>query len=179
LVTQSSKYINSGHLITSRSLFEKIGGFDELLETGEDYAFGMAASQLNADIINNPKLAVVHKGYPKTVYQFMRREMWHGRGDCTSLKRLLGSKVIMASFLFVVLHFVAVSGFVLGSKLTSAFALFLIVAMCLVAAVLKHEARSLEKLIFTSVLYYLYLVSRFLSSLSFLSVRSVKRAEDA
>ena len=139
----------------------------------------MAASQSGAKIINNPLLAVVHKGYPKTVYQFMRREMWHGRGDCTSFQSLLESKVVLAAILFMALHFLAVVGFVLGSKLTSTFAVFLIVIMCLLAATFKHEVRSLKKLPLTSLLYYLYFVSRFLSCLSFLSVRSVERAEDA
>lgn len=178
LITKPGKYINSGHLITSHKLFDLIGGFDEELETGEDYAFGQSAKRVNADIINNPALAVVHKGYPKTIYQFIRREMWHGRGDCFSFQRLLASKVALASILFMVLHFFVVTGLILGLEFISVLSVLSIFFMCVSASIFKHNARTIKAVVVTSFLYYLYFASRFLSCLSFLSTRSVKRRED-
>ena len=32
-------YINSGHMIVQRRVFQKLGGFDEQLKTGEDSEF--------------------------------------------------------------------------------------------------------------------------------------------
>jgi len=177
LIAKPGKYINSGHLITSRKLFDLIGGFNEKIETGEDYAFGQLAKRVNADIINNPSLAVVHKGYPKTIYQFMRREMWHGRGDCVSFRRLLASKVAMASIVFMFLHFLAVTGLILGQDFISILSVLLIFFMCASASIFKHETRTIKDLVVTSFLYYLYFVSRFLSCLSFLSARTVNRTE--
>lgn len=179
LVTQPSRYINSGHLITSKELFERVGGFDTTLETGEDYAFCQSAIQEKADIINNPSLAVVHKGYPKTIYQFIRREMWHGRGDCVSLQRLITSKVAVASLFFVLMHLLAVTGvYLAGYNVISILSLLVIFSMCVSASIFKHDAGTIKKLVITSFLYYLYFASRFLSCVSFLSVRSVKRNED-
>lgn len=178
LIIKPGKYVNSGHLITSRELFDRVGGFDKTLDTGEDYAFGQAASRLKAKINNNPLLAVIHKGYPKTIYQFLRREMWHGRGDCTSFQRLLTSKVAVVSILFVFLHFLAITCFTAGLNSTSILSAFFIFIICVGSAVFKHNARTIKHLLLTSALYYLYFVSRFLSCISFLSFRSAKRKEN-
>lgn len=179
LVDRPSKYINSGHMIVSRTLFDRIGGFDKALETGEDFAFGQAALKVNAVIRNNSSLAVIHKGYPKTVYQFMRREMWHGRGDCVSLRSLISSKVSMAAILFVFLHVLLVFSLIGSSFFFSGVLISLILLMCMSASVFKHGARTLKSLVMQSYLYYLYFVSRFLSCVSFLSLRSVKRVDDS
>ena len=178
LISKPGKYINSGHLITSSELFDRIGGFDITLETGEDYAFGQSAKRINADIINTPSLAVVHKGYPKTIYQFMRREMWHGRGDCASFQRLFASKVALASVFFIFLHVLAVTGSMVDLDMVSTLSVLLIFIMCIGPSILKHETRTLKNLVVVSLLYYLYFFSRFLSCFSFLSVRSVKRKKD-
>lgn len=177
LLAHSAKYINSGHLITSRELFDAVGGFNVKLETGEDYAFGKSAQQANAAIVNNPSLAVVHKGYPKTIYQFMHREMWHGRGDCDSFRSIGSSKVAMASIFFMFLHLLAAIGFAVSSSTVSIVAMLFILFMCVGASISKHDARTIKNIILISLLYYLYFVSRFLSCVSFLSVRSVKRKE--
>lgn len=178
LIIKPGQYINSGHLITSRELFDRVGGFDVTLETGEDYALGQAASHIKAKITNNPLLVVIHKGYPKTIYQFMRREMWHGRGDCTSFHRLRASKVALASILFVSLHVFAGIGIVNHEDTIVKFLFLLIIVMCVCAAVIKHDARTIKNIVLNSLLYYFYFISRFLSCLSFLSSRSVTRKED-
>ncbi len=175
--TQATKYINSGHLIVSRKLFDIVGGFDVSLETGEDYAFGQAALQAKAVITNNPLLSVVHKGYPKTIYQFMRREMWHGRGDCESLHNMVTSKVAMTSVLFAFLHLLVIIGLVMSSFMLIASAMVAITVICVGASVYKHNACTIKDLVLLSFLYYLYFTSRFLSCISFMSVRSVKRKE--
>ncbi len=177
LVNQVAKYINSGHMIVSRKLFDIVGGFDVNLETGEDYAFGQAALQAKAVITVNPLLSVIHKGYPKTIYQFMRREMWHGRGDCESLHNMVASKVAMTSVLFAFLHLLVIIGLVMSSFMLIASAMVAITVICVGASVYKHNACTIKDLVLLSFLYYLYFTSRFLSCISFMSVRSVKRKE--
>lgn len=177
LIQQPSKYINSGHLVTSRKLFNTIDGFDASLETGEDYAFGMASKNSGAEIINDPELYVVHKGYPKTLYQFMRREMWHGRSDCDSIGAVMSSKVAMSSMVFMVLHLALLAGVLSCQAVLSWLSLGAITAMCMLAAITKHDVRSPLQLPSVSFMYYLYFFSRFLSCISAFSVRSVKRKE--
>jgi len=92
-------YINSGHFIITKAAFEKLGGFNEKLMTGEDPELCQRARNAGFKIVNNPELEVVHEGYPRTVRQFFRRERWHGRGGFVSFKDLLRSK---AAFLSIV-----------------------------------------------------------------------------
>ncbi len=179
LVEKPSQYINSGHLITSRTLFDKIGGFNNSLVTGEDYAFGVSAQALNATIVNNPLLRVVHHGYPKTVRQFVRREIWHGRGDCDSVKSVISSKVALTSFLFAMLHFILLVGLFVLPKVVTIFAVFIIVLMCVGSAVYRYKVQTAASLLLVSLLFYLYYFSRFLScvpSTNIGSARNVKKS---
>lgn len=176
LISQSGKYINSGHMITSRELFESIGGFDETLETGEDYALCQSALEVKASITNNSLLVVVHDGYPKTLYQFIRREIWHGRGDCRTLSAIIKSKVATFSILFLILHVSLMVGLMLlPSAELAATSLFLIIGICVSASVWKHNAKTVKNLILISLLYYFYFLSRFLSCVSFIRISSGRR----
>lgn len=176
LISQSSSYINSGHLITTRVLFDRINGFDELLETGEDYAFGQSARLINAVIVNNPLLKVVHEGYPKSICSFIKREIWHGSGDCGSLKSLFASKVVIASLVFLFLHLALFLSAVNGSYIFFSTSLLLIIMMCFSAAVLKHKAKGFRNILKISFLYYFYFTARLLSFIPFLNKRASRQA---
>ncbi len=85
-------YINSGNMITSRELFDRIKGFDETLKTGEDWDFCYRAKEIGAIISPNKKFIVHHNGYPKNLFDFFKREMWHGVGDCQDIGGFLRSR---------------------------------------------------------------------------------------
>lgn len=177
LVDKPSKYINSGHLITSRTLFDQLGGFNSSLVTGEDYAFGVSAQALNATIVNNALLRTVHHGYPKTIRQFVRREIWHGRGDCDSVKSVIASKVALTSFLFVMFHFILLVGLFALSKVVTIFAVFIIVLMCVGSAVYRYKVQTIKSLLLVSLLFYLYYFSRFLSCVSVTNIGSARNVK--
>lgn len=164
LLNKQGNYVNSGHLITTRELFNRIGGFDESLETGEDYAFGLSALSVRATVINNPLLAVIHKGYPRTLLQFVRRESWHGRGDCRSLKAVAKSKVASLSIAFSLLQLVTLASFFLfPGGIAGMMGLLLVVGICIAAAVTRHNAKSPVSLLVVGILYYCYFMARFIS----------------
>jgi len=166
LITEQSTYINSGHLITTSTLFERVGGFDSNVATGEDYLFSRSASDVNAVIENKPLLTVVHMGYPRTLRQFAQREIWHGVGDCGSIHSVLSSKVAIASFLFVMLHVVLAAIFICQIGLTYILAIaFLIVGACFASAIYKHRVKDIFSLFVVGCLYYVYYFSRFMSCL--------------
>ena len=75
-----NSYINSGHLIVHKSLFEVVGGFDPSLKTGEDEAFCEEAAKRGGIIRKVPEICAIHYGYPKTLRGFFIRERWHGFG---------------------------------------------------------------------------------------------------
>jgi hypothetical protein len=68
------RYVNSGHLIVPKSLFATIGGFDETLVSGEDSEFCERARGLGFEILPVKEMIVIHRGTPKTIREFFRRE---------------------------------------------------------------------------------------------------------
>jgi glycosyltransferase involved in cell wall biosynthesis len=200
LISATPRYINSAHLITTRVLFERIAGLDARLETGEDVDFSERAKAASATVINDPALRVIHEGYPKTLRAFIRREVWHGTGDFTSLQSLSKSRVALASLLFFILHgtiiidlamdlllslllLVAVDDTVVA-ELARDFEVrprtvaggLVVVLMCVMAALRKYGAQPLHVLIVNSFLYYFYYWGRALSGLNVLSTRFLNKS---
>jgi glycosyltransferase involved in cell wall biosynthesis len=98
----TTNFLSSAHFLMPKSLFDKIGGFDEALETDEDYELCMHGRRLGADIINNPDLTVMTIGYPKKLKNFFRRERWHSRSDFATFGKIRKSMpAMLALFHFV------------------------------------------------------------------------------
>ncbi len=108
-------YINSGHMILRRQVFKELGGFNERLKTGEDAEFCQRKRDIKVDIYHDPKLYVIHKGYPKTWNQFFKRERWHGIGDYSSISIFIRSKpALLATSQAILLILVSFICFVSG-----------------------------------------------------------------
>ncbi|MCK7544039.1 glycosyltransferase [Marinobacter bryozoorum] len=97
LVNTNDNYINSGHLITTTTMFKKVNGFNEDLRTGEDYDFCRRAKNKNGVVRKCKNLKGFHHGFPKTIAQFILREAWHGKEDFQSISKLIHSKTALAS----------------------------------------------------------------------------------
>lgn len=158
---QSNNYINSGHLIVSRELFNQIGGFDEALRTGEDYDFCQRALKAGAQMKPDAELIAWHDGYPDSIRGFMAREMWHGRDEFKSLRSVLQSKVaIVALSVTFTLAFALIAA-LLQLSLTPLYFYAAAWSMLLLALTSQKFGYSDFKTNFHSAfLYYLYLVSR-------------------
>lgn len=134
-------YINSGHMIVRRQVFNKLGGFDVNLKTGEDSEFCQRERREPVDIVHDPDLFVIHEGYPKTWRQFFKRERWHGLGDYNSLSIFKRSKPALVSIAQAVL---SVAAFIL-SVATGNFCWLLlyptiILPVCILAAYKRSHA---------------------------------------
>jgi glycosyltransferase involved in cell wall biosynthesis len=103
MLKEKPKYINSGHLIISKKSFIEIGGFDENLITAEDYDFSLRAVQKGFKLVNNPKLTVIHEGYPKNIIDFIRREYWHGTQDFKKFNYFIQSNTAIISLIYICL----------------------------------------------------------------------------
>jgi glycosyltransferase involved in cell wall biosynthesis len=161
--TGRASHINSGHLIIARALFERLGGFDESLRTGEDYEFSMRAQQAGAKLSVVPELGVIHNGYPKTLGAFMRREVWHGQSDFDSVRAMAGSPVAIGVFVFAALHAVAVFAAVRGSPVVALCAVAAIVCLCAVASVRQYRHERVSVISSNVVIYYFYFAARFIA----------------
>ena len=107
-------YLNSGNLIVPVSIFNFLGGFNEKLVTGEDYEFCLRASN-HTRIISDPGIGVVHYGYPKTLRQFVLREVWHGIGALGTIRQKLFDKPLLGTLAFLITICLGVIGLIKGS----------------------------------------------------------------
>ena len=151
-------HVATGHMITTKALFNKLQGFDERLETGEDFDFCSRAKKTGAEVNLDVSLVAVHYGMPKSVTEFLRREIWHGAGDVTTIKSAFESKVVITSLVFLVAHVCLVISLVIEpvSYLLLAAALVIIVAIC-VASAWKKYRHAPWRIVFRCVmLFYIY-----------------------
>jgi glycosyltransferase involved in cell wall biosynthesis len=99
-------YVNSGNMIVSAGLFERLGGFDETLVSGEDVDLCRRAGAAGGRIALTPALRAVHLEYPSTLRAFFARERWHGR----NMLRYFSSPLRDKALLFALLHLLFVAG---------------------------------------------------------------------
>lgn len=170
LRAKTPTYIDGGNLITTRAVFDRIGGFAEHLETSEDVDFCTRAVANGAELRVNQGFKAYHEGYPKTASGFVRRERWHGRSDFRSVNSVVQSKVAIATVAFLVLHaalVVSLVGAVLsGHGYQAAVACVgLIVLLCLASCLQKFHRNSLSRMFANLPVMYLYYVGRSRSAL--------------
>jgi glycosyltransferase involved in cell wall biosynthesis len=159
-----STHINSGHMIITKNIFDEIGGFNEDLETGEDYEISMRAKSHGLVIFDDVQLEAVHKGYPRNLKEFFLREFWHGKGDAQSLTAIFSSKVVSVSLLFFVLHFALITVFLESSgPLMVSIILISILFLVFAVSLIKYRGESSKVILTNCFLYYVYLWARVIS----------------
>lgn len=154
------KLINGGNLITSRKLFEQIGGFDYSLKTGEDYEFCLRAQRNGALYDVNDGFKAIHLGYPRTLKQFVLRECWHGEGDFKSLKRFFSSKVAVLSSFYLFLQIVILIFLIAGYINAFLMSLLILFALNIVVTYLRFKKCKIIVILINSILNFLYFNAR-------------------
>lgn len=71
-------FIPASNTFIHRVDFDRLGGFDESIETSEDVDLCTRASAIGLNIIAMSALAVTHEGGPRTLRGFYRQNRWHG-----------------------------------------------------------------------------------------------------
>lgn len=158
-------HVGTGHMITSKQFFDRLGGFNERLQTGEDYEFCARAKRDGATIFENSKLRVIHFGVPKTLIEFIRREIWHGTGDVYSIKTLISSKVAMLSLCFLAAHLGLIYAIIFSND--NALQIFvcslIILAIISISSWIKYHYAPTIVILRNIVLYYFYFWARNIS----------------
>jgi glycosyltransferase involved in cell wall biosynthesis len=97
-----SSYVPSGSLLVSRPAFDQIGGFNETLQTNEDYDICQRAKLAGYSVCAYPELEVIHLGTPQTISVFYRKQKWHGlhvfRVFLQNLPSLYNANVVFFAF---------------------------------------------------------------------------------
>ncbi|MGH9580545.1 MAG: glycosyltransferase [Terriglobales bacterium] len=101
---------SSGNFVIRRQVFDKIGGFDETLVTGEDAELGLRLTAAGCKVFRASDLIAYHMGNPKTIGGFFRKEIWHGLGMLGSLKTDLLDKPLIMTLSHLLLTVCAFAG---------------------------------------------------------------------
>jgi len=157
------RYVNSGHMILPRSLFATIGGFDETLVSGEDSEFCERARGLGFEILPLKEMKVIHRGTPKTIQEFFRRERWHGYGDFQSVRLMLRSKPAILALLNGIAFLAVFPGVFLFSYWAIIGYLCFLIALSAGAAFHRNRGLLNRRLPGLVLLYGVYIVARGLS----------------
>jgi len=71
-------YLAGGSFILKRDIFEKLGGFSEDLIAAEDDDLSQRIRSIQLQLHHTPSCDVIHLGYPKTLIDVARRQVWLG-----------------------------------------------------------------------------------------------------
>jgi len=73
-------FLNSANVSFTREAFDRVGGFPEELETGEDWEISRRLKAGGGRIFADPVLIAKHLDNPKSIAAFFRKERWYGKG---------------------------------------------------------------------------------------------------
>lgn len=65
------------NMVLHRAVAERVGGFNEALDTGEDTDFAFRAHQAGIPVWGVPGLVVAHHGEPATLRAWFKQQLWH------------------------------------------------------------------------------------------------------
>ncbi len=158
---QAASYINSGHLITTRKLFNLVGGFTDNLETAEDHDFCQKVKQVNGIVKPNFSLVTIHDGYPKTLRHFIQRERWHGKEDFKSVPSILESKVALIALLNILGLILFVYYFVFADSTYAIISyLSLLTISTISLTIIKFKRFNINVITITSMIHFFYILGR-------------------
>ncbi len=108
---EKTNFVPAGNLFIHRERFHQLGGFNPSLSAGEDKELCLRASR-DVPVYHDNRIRVVHEGNPKTLRQFMKREIWHGRGILESLRTNWRDKVSACTFAFAASTLLQLAGLI-------------------------------------------------------------------
>lgn len=153
------QYINGANIVVKNDIFQALGGFDESLDSGEDYDFSIRATSSGTPPILDNRLKVFHEGYPKSLKEFIKRERWHASGDLGSLEVFFKSNVMMAASLYTLLVILAVISLVATSWPMFFLSILSLLLLSLVLTIYKLGWAGKTTMI-SAVVMNLYLIGR-------------------
>jgi glycosyltransferase involved in cell wall biosynthesis len=71
-------FLPAGNLFVSSEVFRQVHGFDETIQTNEDYEFCQRVRAAGFPITCLPELSVIHWGTPQSLGEFFGKHRWHG-----------------------------------------------------------------------------------------------------
>ncbi|WP_097461236.1 glycosyltransferase [Mangrovitalea sediminis] len=104
------KELIGASIFISKETFESIGGFNELLSSGEDTQLSVDLKSKGYSIKMTQELSVTHLGNAKTLRQFFMRQIWHSENYFNNLSASIKDPV----FILISLHIFLFTLFLIG-----------------------------------------------------------------
>jgi glycosyltransferase involved in cell wall biosynthesis len=126
---QTVRWLPSSNLLMRRPWFDKVGGFDENLRTGEDKDFTMRLSHAGARLLSVNQTVALHWGYECSWREWLGKEFWR-QGSHLQLLRSHGMSLRLLRFPLMslaawLLDFLAISALLNGFPHHAALMVFL------------------------------------------------------
>lgn len=160
-------HLGAANLIVPAAIFDKVGGFDVNLKTGEDYEFCIRVKKVTKVILDD-RIKVTHYGNPKTITEFMKREIWHGLGAFGSIRLQVIDKPLIGTILFIVLTLLQIASLALAMDSVGRIMFFNatigILLLLIVTVYYKNtQIKNMKQFIMLVALFYFYYLSRSIS----------------
>jgi len=157
-------------IFVKRNVFDAVGGFDIHLNSAEDSALTETLKNSGYKIAINPKLNVVHLGYPVTISDFINRQKWHSADYAKHLHSIVKDKTMFLVVMFSMSLIMLMIALVLMNKMLISLSLLLLVLIPLVFSikrVLRYKGISAGSDIFSVYLVdVFYVVGRMFGLIS-------------
>lgn len=188
-VTSEADWVQTGNMIMTRKTFMSVGGFNEELETNEDYDFCFRARTEGFKIISSAETSVIHLRPPESLTGIFKKELWHGKEAFgVFLKDIFESKRInffrgknFKPVAYSIFHLICILFLLFSSALaigTKTFFPLLIGLMCpiVVSFLLAYRyVRSAQKYNLILGMTILLMIYGFSRALSLLSYKNIKK----
>lgn len=116
---QPVRWLATGNMVVRRSAALEINGFDESLETSEDFDFCNRLRSRGYQILVDPKLESTHYGDPATLDHLFKSELWRGQDTLRVSLRGLHSWSELPSILFPIIALASLAVMLVSLALVS------------------------------------------------------------
>jgi glycosyltransferase involved in cell wall biosynthesis len=181
-ITQTT--LVGGCIFIPKDIFQKVGGFDEDLNAGEDSDLTVRLKNAQYHVEIDPSLSVVHLGYPSRIRPFIARQLWHSSDYINGLPVTLRDKIFLLTLAFMVGMFGLLGSLIFlptphSIVMVSALLVFLSPAVLSVKRIIRSQAKYKSLFDYTSIYIvdFIYLIGRALGVLSGIRNRLTFRAD--
>jgi glycosyltransferase involved in cell wall biosynthesis len=168
---RKSSWLPSANFIVLKSIFDKVGGFDEKLETCEDSDIGYRLSEIG-DLIWDPSVLVYHLREPRSFIELFSKELWRSRN---SIKGTLRHGLRISEFPSLIAPIIFVFGWILvifGTILNEIIAIggIMLITLLVCLYTVRAYLKSGEHL-FALSYYFVYFFARSISFIRSLIIK--------
>ncbi len=150
-------------MVVRKDVFNKIDGFNESLVTDEDYDLGRRLTKNGYNIIDNPKIKVIHLGNPKTLLQFFRKAQWHATSGLKIINNGHIDRPMLMTIIFLLMLSVS-TGLLIFKEITRysiSLIFFIVLTVPLVTAIFRvFQYRNIRHFIQLVILYSVFYFAR-------------------